>query len=62
MLTKEYLAERIAHYGEVVEAHVLAHDRALAKLEPISRIDYHLDVAAKSAAIFNALSTIAANK
>jgi hypothetical protein len=62
MLTKEYLAERIAYHGEIVEAHVLAHDRALATDQPPNQIEHHLNTAARHAAIVTALTAIAAAK
>lgn len=61
MLNKEYLAERIAHHGEVVEAHVLSHHRCL-EIGAKDRAEEMLQTAATHAAIFNALTSIAASK
>lgn len=61
MLTKEYLAERIAHHGQKVQEHVLAHHRNT-DLDHCMLAEGHLVDAANHASIFNALTAIAAGK
>jgi hypothetical protein len=60
MLNKEYLADRIKYHGDHVEAHVLALGRAIE--QNVGDREEILARAAKHAAIFNALVTIASNK
>lgn len=60
MFKLEYLAERIKHHGDCVLAYVLAHDRALN--QRLGDPDKTLALAAQHAAIFNALTAIAAGK
>lgn len=61
LLNKEYLAEQITHHGERVESHVLAYARALQMDRPFD-VDTNIRAAAQHAAIFNALTAIAAGK
>lgn len=60
MLNKEYLADRIKYHGDHVEAHVLEHNRAIE--QGVGNREEALAKAAVHAAIFNALTTIAAKK
>lgn len=59
MLTAEYLENRIAHHERKCQEHVMAHDRSNELGASISAAD-HLQAAARHAAIFTALSAIAA--
>jgi hypothetical protein len=58
MLNKEYLADRIKYHRDHVEAHVLAHGRAIE--QGVGDRDALLAKAATHAAIFTALAAIAA--
>ena len=61
MLKTEYLAERIAYHREIVEAHVLGHHRSI-EIGANENAERSLQTAATHAAIFTALSSIAASK
>lgn len=60
MLSEQYLKDRIAYHRDHVEAHVLALGRAIE--QGVGDRAMILDVAAKHAAIFTALSAIADGK
>lgn len=59
MFTPEYLADRIEHHGKTAQAAVLAHDR-FSQLGKKEDAQSALSDAARHAAIFTALSAIAA--